>query len=211
MIYVCLLACAALVFAEYRGHDWLRTGSKFVASGAFVIIGLPAFGAGPFQTAMVIGLVLGAIGDIALLGRSNRAFVGGLAAFLAGHLAYVIAFAQLESPSHWIIYAGRIGIVVIAGGCFALRWLWPNLGKLKLPVVLYVAAIVAMVLGAFAIQATGGLPAPERDYLAIGAALFFLSDLAVAREKFVVRDFKNKLIGLPAYFIAQLLIAYAIT
>ncbi len=211
MIYLCLLACAALIFAEWRGLARLRVASKIIASSAFVLLGAGAVGASPFHTWMVIGLVLGAVGDVALLGRSNRAFVGGLVAFLAGHIAYIIALAQLESPVYWIPYAGRIGVITVAGGFFALRWLWPNLGALKLPVVLYVLAIVAMVVGAFAVQSTGGLPAPERDYLAIGAALFFLSDLAVARDKFMVREFKNKLYGLPAYYLAQLLIASAIS
>jgi len=93
----------------------------------------------------------------------------------------------------------------------ALKWLWPNLGAFKLPVVIYVIAIVSMVMGAFAVQSTGGLPAPERDYLALGAALFFLSDLAVARDRFIAREFKNKAFGLPAYYGAQLLIVAAIT
>lgn len=211
MIAVCLVACAALMYAEYRGFGALRVGAKLVASSAFVILALPALGMGPFQNWMVLGIVLGAIGDAALLGRSNRAFLGGLAAFLGGHVAYVIALAQLESPTYWIIYAGRLGILALAGGAIALSWLWQHLGAFKVPVVIYVAAIVAMVVGAFAVQSTGGLPAPERDYLALGAALFFLSDLAVARDKFVTRELRNKAWGLPAYYGAQLLIASAIT
>jgi hypothetical protein len=46
--------------------------------------------------------------------------------------------------------------------------------------------------------------------LPFGATLFFASDLAVARERFLARDFTNKLYGLPAYYLGQLLIAYAI-
>lgn len=210
MIVLCLAATASLIFAEYTGNSKLRTGSKFAASGAFLVLGMPALGASPFHTWMVVGLIFGAIGDIALLGRSTRAFVGGLAAFLVGHLAYVIAFAQIESPAYWFVYGGRLGMIAIAGGAISLRWLWPHLGKLKVPVVLYVIAIVLMTMGAFSIRNVGGLPAPERDLLALGAALFFLSDLAVARERFIARDFKNKLYGLPAYFVAQLLIASAI-
>ncbi len=210
MTLLCVIACAALIFAEHRGHDRLRIGAKIVASSAFVILALPALGAGPFQTAIVFGLILGAIGDVALLGRSSRAFLLGLVAFLAGHIAYLVGLAQLEHPGYWVVYTGGLGILAMGGGMVALRWLWPNLGMFKLPVIVYVTAIVAMVVGAFAVRNTGGLPAPERDFLAIGAALFFLSDLAVAREKFIARDFKNKLYGLPAYYAAQLLIAHAI-
>jgi len=36
--------------------------------------------------------VLSAVGDVALLWDSNRAFMVGLGAFLLAHIAYVIAF-----------------------------------------------------------------------------------------------------------------------
>lgn len=211
MIWVTAIACAVLVVAEYRALARLRIAAKLVASAAFVAIGAPAFGASPFHTWIVIGLGFGALGDAALLGRSSRMFLAGLGAFLIGHVAYVIACAQLEPPASWVVHAGWVGIAAIVAGAIVLAWLWPRLGGFKLPVVLYVIAIVLMVLGAFSVRGTGGLPAPERDYLAFGAALFFLSDLAVARERFVARDFKNKLFGLPAYYAGQLLIASAIS
>lgn len=40
-----------------------------------------------------------------------------------------------------------------------------------------------------------------------GAALFYLSDLAVARHRFVAPGPENKLIGLPLYYAAQLILA----
>jgi uncharacterized membrane protein YhhN len=46
--------------------------------------------------------------------------------------------------------------------------------------------------------------------VAAGASLFFLSDLAVARHRFVARSFWNKLWGQPAYFAGQLLIAWSL-
>lgn len=210
MIAICLVACAVLIIAEWRKLDRLRTGAKIVASSSFVIIGLPAFGAGSFQTAIVIGLVFGAFGDIALLGRSKAAFLAGLGLFLVGHIAYVVGLATLESPIYWLILAGRLGTLAMVSGALSMSWLWPHLGPMKMPVVAYVIAIVLMVMGAFAAYNTGALPAPERTYLALGAALFFVSDLAVARDKFVAPGFTNKLWGLPAYFIAQLLIASSI-
>jgi len=94
----------------------------------------------------------------------------------------------------------------IAVAAYMLRVLWPKLGSLRVPVSVYVGAIVAMVIGAIAIRDV----VPKGTPLAIGAALFFASDLAVARDRFLARDFTNKLWGLPAYYAGQLLIAWAV-
>jgi len=44
----------------------------------------------------------------------------------------------------------------------------------------------------------------------VGAVLFFLSDLLVARDRFVAPGFGNRLLGLPLYYAAQLLLASAV-
>ena len=41
----------------------------------------------------------------------------------------------------------------------------------------------------------------------LGALAFFVSDLAVARDRFVVKQFSNRLWGLPAYYLGQVLLA----
>jgi len=209
-IAICAIACGVLLVAEYQNLARVRTIAKCVASAAFVARGLPALGAGPFETLVVVGLVFGALGDVALLRRGNGWFLAGLVLFLIGHLLYVVGLAQLESPLYWFFLSGRFGTFALVGGVLALSWLWPHLGPFKWPVVIYVLAIVAMVMGAFAAYNTGALPRPQRSYLAVGAALFFASDLAVARERFVARDIRNRLWGLPAYYAAQLLIASAL-
>jgi hypothetical protein len=43
--------------------------------------------------------------------------------------------------------------------------------------------------------------------IALGASLFAISDLSVARDRFVARAFVNRLWGLPLYFAAQLILA----
>ena len=215
----CILACASLVWLErqladpdVRAHpaarqlELRRRSTKILASLAFVLLAIPAFGRDAFGTWMFIGLVAGAAGDVALLGRGTRAFLIGLVAFLIGHVAYVIGLAQVVPPARWIPDAGIVAVLPVIVAALALRMLWPKLGSLRVPVIVYVAAIVAMVIAAFAAR-----PALEHGtLLAIGAALFFASDLAVARDRFLARDFANKLYGLPAYYAGQLLIAWAV-
>lgn len=86
-----------------------------------------------------------------------------------------------------------------------IRWLAPRAGRLARPVVAYVAVISAMVAAAVAHAAH----TPDAPGLALlGAALaFYVSDLGVARERFVVSGFVNKLVGQPLYFGAQLVFA----
>lgn len=195
---VCAVACLVLVGAEHRRARTLRIASKTIASAAFIAVGVLAGASGPFAMWVVGGLVLGAVGDIALLGKSDRAFMGGLVAFLLGHLAYVVAIAQVVSPAQW---AQPVAIAPALVGAGALAWLWPHLGSMKLPVIVYVVTIVSMVIGALATHHT---------VLTVGAILFFASDLAVARDKFVATGFTNRAWGLPCYYAGQLFIAWSL-
>jgi len=197
---------------EVRAHpgvkdlEMRRRLSKIAASLAFVLLAVSAFGRDSFGTWMFVGLVAGAAGDVALLGRGARAFMIGLGAFLVGHIAYVVGIACVVPPSKWLGAAGIGAVLPMLVAGLALRKLWPRLGAFRIPVIVYIAAIVAMVVGAYAARTT----LTHGTVLAIGATLFFASDLAVARDRFIARDFTNKLYGLPAYYLGQLLIAYAI-
>ncbi|MBA3456482.1 MAG: lysoplasmalogenase [Deltaproteobacteria bacterium] len=210
-----LASCAARVFAEYGGRERIRIAATLIASGAFVVFGLVAFEIhgspySEFSVAIVVGLVLGAIGDVALLGRSKPRFLAGLVAFLLGHVAYVVAVSFVEPPRSWPGLAGPLAALPLIVGGAALARLWPKLGSLKIPVILYVITIVTMVIAAIAVARRASLSEPHRWFFLAGAALFFLSDLTVARDRFLARAFANKAWGLPAYFTGQLLIAWSL-
>ena len=97
---VCAVACLALVWAE-RTHHKARFVAKPIASAAFIVAGL---GAPPL---VVAGLVLGALGDVALL--FEKGFLAGLAVFLLGHLAYAVAFPPTQPL--WIVAPAVGGLV----------------------------------------------------------------------------------------------------
>jgi uncharacterized membrane protein YhhN len=195
---VCALACLVLVGAEWKRASRVRIASKTLASLAFILVGVAAGASGSYAMWIVIGLVLGAVGDVALLGKGERWFLGGLVAFLLGHLAYVVAIAQLAGPTSWV---APLAIAPLVIGGVALAWLWPRLGTMTVPVIVYVATIVTMVAGALAVWQT---------LLTTGAILFFVSDLAVARDRFVVAGVQNRAWGLPCYYAGQLLIAWSL-
>jgi uncharacterized membrane protein YhhN len=203
----CLVALAGLVRAETQHDRGGRFFWKPLASLSFVVIPIvtgAAFHDGAEVARwLTAGLVLGAIGDVLLMYESERAFLGGLVAFLLGHLAYVVAFARVVPPARWVEGA-MLGVLaaVLVAAAIVLRWLWPRLGAMRIPVMGYVAVITAMVLGGVAVRHASLLATA-------GAVAFYASDLTVARDKFVAKDVWNRAIGLPLYYGAQLLIAWA--
>lgn len=212
------VACAILVGAEARGRAAVRVAAKLTASAAFVAIGVLALGNEDPARATFVGwiaggLVLGAIGDAALLGHGRRWFLAGLVAFLFGHLAYVVAVASVVPPATWLPRAGGWALVPAVAGAGVAIALWPRLGRMRGPVLAYVVTIVTMVIAAIALARADDprtIPAPQHVRFVIGAALFFVSDVAVARDRFVARAFANKAWGLPAYYAGQLCIAWSV-
>jgi uncharacterized membrane protein YhhN len=195
-------AVISLLHAVRVGDRTKEVMSKTVASAAFVILGVVRWSAGdPIDTWLIAALVLCAAGDFCLL--FDRTFDLGLISFLLGHLAYVAGFAVALPCRDWSLL---ILIPMVAAGAIAARWLWPHLGRRRISVTAYIIAISIMVWGGVSAFSKGALPWTA----AAGAVLFYLSDLAVARQRFVHEDFINRALGLPIYYVGQLLLALTI-
>jgi len=191
-----------LVWAETTESPALRW-FKMLASTGFIAIAL-SVGAtdSSFGRLVLVALALSWIGDLLLTYRARSAFLAGLVAFLLGHVAYVIAFGSL-GVSFPVVAVGAVAVFVI--DVFVWRWLAPHVGDMTGPVVAYVAVISVMVLmafGAFGAGATWMIP--------LGATLFFISDILVARNQFVSPDIANRVWGLPLYFGAQIFLALSV-
>jgi uncharacterized membrane protein YhhN len=197
--WVAFASIAALLamhlVAEARGAHVLRAAGKLGASAAFVALALVLGVEGPFEGGILAGLVLSVAGDGLLLSRSRPAFLGGLTAFLLAHLAYAAAFAGVARPS------APAALLVLAVTGAALRWLWRGLGDMRVPVMAYCAVISAMLWLALGVDAVE---------VRAGAGLFYLSDLLVARDRFVHPGMSNRVVGLPLYYGGQLLLALAV-
>ena len=203
LVAVTAAAVASLVAAIRRGDRALEIASKAAASLCFVALGgLRWEGAGASGAGVVAGLALCAAGDLLLLGH-GRSFDIGLLAFLLGHCAYIGAFATALPPAAW----PRLALLALAPFAAAvLRWLWPHLGRRRLPVAAYIVVISVMVWGAIGVARAGAMSWT----VAAGALLFYVSDLAVARHRFVKAELLNRAIGLPLYYAGQVLIAMSV-
>lgn len=180
--------------------------TKPVVSLLFVVTAIAqAPRSSSYFSAVLIALILSWIGDVCLIFiHSRKMFLAGLLLFLAGHVAYGVAFSTYLriGGGTWfaLCFFSAIGMMVYA-------WLRPNLGTMKIPVVAYILIITAMVVCSVSLFGNTDLISTGRYLVLIGALCFYLSDIFVARNQFVVDAYINRLIGLPLYYFAQFLLA----
>lgn len=137
------------------------------------------------------GLTAAWIGDLALLGSGDVALLAGMAAFLVTQVSYLIAFSRVRGlrfrreilvpgpePVRGVVSRHRTLVIPFALLLIGFAWLlWPDAGDLRVPVVVYGAALTAMVVAA--LNLVGRMPARAAWTTAGGAALFWVSDALI--------------------------------
>src|SRR5246127_3799050 len=201
-----LLAIASAPWALDR--PWLNFAFKPLAT--LCVIAWAALGRsddGLVKRWIVIGLVFSLAGDIALL-WPVQGFLVGMVAFLLGHVSYLVALTRrvrfLASPPAFGVWA-IVAASVLAG-------LWAGVpAELRVPVLVYVCALGAMAAQASSVWlARRGQPDAARwRIVAIGGALFVLSDAILATDKFVGGIPLPTLWNLSIYWLGQWFIACA--
>lgn len=208
MALIGILLASGGVITVLRGDRSRRRQVEFVAkplaSLGFLVVAL-ASGAldSGYGRWILTGLVLSLLGDVLLMFKQDSMFLAGLVSFLLGHISYVVAFAVVGVSGVW---AGVATIGAMALAAVVIRWLMPHVdAEMRVPVLAYVAVISAMVVLAFGTRGAGAT-----GLIVAGAVLFYLSDLFVARDKFVTPGFVNRLVGLPLYYAGQVLLALSV-
>lgn len=177
-----LLALIYLALYCYQPPSWPKT---LVKTGAVLGLALAAYLAnGPLM--LVAALLLCALGDYLLSRPSEGAFMAGIGAFAAGHIAYVALFlgvhrfhpeSLLTTPQTFLIAA------LLAFGVFMARLLWPRAGDLRIPVMIYIPVILSM-----GVAVLGLMPVFPVYYAHWAALLFILSDMTLAIDLFVLHQ-----------------------
>lgn len=204
-IVVCAAGVCFALAGERYSKGLLRLAGKLVAASAYIAAAWSVGAAdSQFGQILLLGMAFCWMGDLLLVSNHSKTlFLLGLASFLLGHLAYVGAFATRGVS--WPVVLGA-ALVMAVFSWRVLRWLQPHLeGPMRRPVWLYVIAIsmmMAMAVGACAIDGNWLIP--------LGALLFLVSDLAVARDRFVTPGFINRAWGLPVYFCGQMVLAFSV-
>ena len=208
IVIMAIMLLGALLYFERAREPGKVLPVKTVLSCLFILTALvqPHF-LPRYYFYILIGLFFCLGGDVFLALQHEKAFLLGLVSFLLGHVFYVAAFFQIGTFSGWV-WIGGVGCIAL--GVLIYRWLYPHLGDMKTPVLLYIVVISAMVVGAFSAIGAGRISLPGRLLVLFGALSFYFSDIFVARDRFLENQFFNRLVGLPLYYLGQFLLAFSI-
>lgn len=163
---------------------------------------------------LVVGaLVFSWFGDLLLMlqDKIEGLFIFGLGAFLIAHVFYIFVCrkAKYDEPGELNNSFIRTRIVFLAfiGGAL-IYMLYPNLGTLLIPVIIYTFVIIFM--GISALLRRGWTS--EKSFLMVysGALLFIMSDAMLGIDKFMSPVIQARLLIMATYISAQFLIVKGI-
>ncbi|MBW6493465.1 MAG: lysoplasmalogenase [Burkholderiaceae bacterium] len=198
-------SCAALTIAG-GFYDWALLVWIFKPL-ATATIALAAWRRGlllsRYSRFIVAGLVFSLAGDVFLI--TPEYFVFGLLAFLIAHMCYLAAFtADVRLGAYAKPF---MAVAVIA--TVAVFVIWPGVeSELQLPVIAYVLVLAMMTAQAQARSFLRGTYEARRA--ALGGALFLISDLILAIDKFHSPVAGAAFWVLATYWSAQTLIALSV-
>jgi uncharacterized membrane protein YhhN len=164
--------------------------------------------AGKQRSIILIAILFSFLGDTFLLFdyKNPLYFIFGLVSFLVTHILYIVYFIgiQPEQPSLLKKYPWLI-LIIIGYGFSLVYFLFPKLGDLKIPVIVYAAIICSMLLCSIHIYKKVN---PKAGFLFVGGAiLFVLSDSMLAINKFSAAFPWSALLIMLTYCAAQYFIA----
>lgn len=154
-----------------------------------------------------LGLLFSLAGDVLLLAPQNRMFVPGLVAFLFAHIFYLIGFQdQLLNPTTWsfvvlfFILLNAIRLLQRIVGALRAQ----GQGQLAIPVVVYGLVISLMLFAAMSTIFDPAWETAAAFFASAGAFLFWLSDLMLAWNKFVIPTQSRRVPIILAYHLGQI-------
>ena len=201
--WVAAALTAVLAVVDWRAvaRDDRRTErwAKPAVVGGLIVVALLVGAAGsPSGRWVLLALALGLLGDVLLVPDVDR-FVGGLVAFLLGHLAWVAACVTvgLERPGLAWVGVAVLGFALVAG-----RRILPSAHRDGGAALAGAVAAYMLVIGVMSVAgwATGRLLA------GIGATLFVVSDTVLAEARFVTGRRWSRPVVMVTYHLAQALL-----
>jgi uncharacterized membrane protein YhhN len=178
LVISCIVTAISAIanwYSRVKPNDRIELISKPLTTVGAIAIAAFAGGPGPATIAAVIALALCLVGDVALMPVVDR-FVVGLAAFLLGHIAFIVMFA-LRGFDRWHLSGVAIvGCVLLLGTAAVPIVRGAGAKGFGIPVRAYLVVISSMcILG----WATGNW------LIMLGATAFIISDSILGWGQFV--------------------------
>jgi uncharacterized membrane protein YhhN len=208
-IYISFTALYLIIlYLDLDGFDWYMKPVLLPILLAAVAVS-ESF---PTKKILLTALTFSWIGDIILLfaDRGELYFIFGLVAFLLSHVVYIVLFSKQQNTrineKKEIFWLGILAI--IAYFFIMIDTLFPKLGDLKIPVIVYAVVITTMLF--FAFKGSLKWATPANNYILIGAIVFVSSDSILAFNKFYAPITHASFYIMLTYCLAQYLIVSGI-
>ena len=203
LILVCIATAIAAItnwYSRVTVNDRVELISKPLTTIGAIAIAALADGPRSATIVAVLALVLCLIGDIALLPTVDQ-FVVGLAAFLLGHIAFIVMFAQRGFDRWTVSGVAIVGVAALLGTAAVPIVRGACAKGFGIPVRAYLVVISSMcVLG----WATGNW------LIMLGATAFIVSDSILGWGQFVAERRWMHLAIMVTYHVAIVSLALSL-
>ncbi len=151
----------------------------------------------------ILALIFSFFGDVFLLSTEKLFFLSGLISFLIAHIFYILLVkARLQKPRGIQLLIAVIPNLIIL--VFLLRFLYPSLGEMKIPVTIYGSTITTF--GAVSLLYFLQKKSKGALLLVLGTYAFIVSDAVLAINLFYKPFALFPVIIMVTYLLAQFLI-----
>lgn len=204
LFFLCLAADLAANFFVYTTIRYISKPMILISLIGYFILSSKLVRS-RVKNFILAALIFSLAGDVSLLfdTQGSLFFILGLSAFLATHIFYILSFNKIRLEEK---INGNLFLLLPASiyyGSF-ISLLFPHLGSMKLPVIVYGLVIAVMLVTAMHLLFIKNKKAGR--LVAVGAMLFIASDSLLAINKFYA-PFENAGVAIMlSYGLAQWLI-----
>jgi uncharacterized membrane protein YhhN len=202
-----LILVTFLIRAEIKENIGQIYVLKPLSSLLLILIAVIAYIMGIGDRTYILLVLLGIVfcfgGDVALMFQPKSAFLAGLISFLIGHVVYAGVFTYYNQS--WVQNYLVAGVLIVLGALF-YAYLYSGLTGMKVPVLVYLVVISFMLNSAVTAFYSEFFNVFQAAAVAIGAGLFYISDIILAINRFK-KPLRYNRFSLAFYYSGQFLIA----
>jgi uncharacterized membrane protein YhhN len=201
-----VLSGTGVLLSGFTGTAWLYVISKPLIMASLLFYYLVASEPVNRSRQLILAMILSFAGDVLLM--KDEYFIAGLVSFLTAHVLYIFAYRQHQHEESENSLLGlqrvRLAFPIILAGTGLVVVLYPVLGELRIPVIIYATVLVFMAINALFRH---GRTSTGSFWMVFGGAvLFMVSDSILAVNKFLEPLEHAGFFIMATYILAQYLI-----